>query len=61
MKNYTEVIEYIEAALNGNCVDIYELQSAKIYDVHKAGKEAPEPIAYVTLTVEVPLRCIPNE
>ena len=61
MKNYTEVVEYIETVLNGNCVEIYELQGAKIYDEFEAGEKKPSQIGYVTLTVRVPLRCIPNE
>jgi heptaprenylglyceryl phosphate synthase len=55
MKNYTEVIEYIETVLNGNCIEIRSLKEGYIIN------DPDEAIGIVTLTVRVPLRRIPNE
>jgi hypothetical protein len=54
MKNYTEVIEYIETVLNGNCIEIAQLEQACIYT------DDDEQVAQVRLTIQIPLRAIPN-
>ena len=55
MKNYTEVIEYIETVLNGNGIEITEIEDLIVTN------KGDDPYAGAMISILIPLRCIPNE